>query len=687
MAIQNRRGAKKDFDATKMLPGEIAVTTDGTREVYAVFAPGDAKELASKEDVQGIVDEFNSSMEENIQKATDEIEKEAIEQTGNITKKAEEVLNDIPNYEERLAELETYKANSILCKTSGTTILTTDSAKVKPNIKTFGKSTQKTYEGNQLLDVSNIGDEYVTHNITVGRDGEYITLEGTTETSYLAIDIPCEIPSGTTVYLYISEGDISNMTFYLRDADLNNIGGIQNGKSATISSDAAYFRIVLTTATYDTKLKIMLSDKENAEWEPFVGNAPSPSLEYKQEVTPIGEGGSVVEKVLSGNIYNSSFQKTVITIGGSTTENNGIYSTTASKTDVYVNNQADKGSAYQSNRFGWLMSIPDEVSEIGITITNEQFNKNFISFFDKDKISLGFQYFSESVLSLGRTKMPKKTKYISLRFGKGDAVVGQTYETSVMVNYGEALPYEPYSEQPLTLQTPNGLHGIPLGQTIPDAIKNSPIHMSGVYWDVVEQRYYIGDTRNENGKDVQRVVEYGIEDFRNIHVAQDSNWYDSEKSYSYEIKNPFKGLLLDGIIKGGLCTHFFPYSFTKFYLKGIENGFMCSQNYLVVNISKSLGICKTVDEFRQYCIDNDVKFYKILRDPIVTDTSEEELAQYNAVHMNYPNTTIVNDAGAYMEVEYVADTKEHIKQNYVSKAMHEEHESRIAELEKAIVNS
>lgn len=64
MAIQHRRGADKDFQPSKMLPAEIAITTDGTRKVYAAFAAGDVKELASKEDIQNIVDEFKSNTED-----------------------------------------------------------------------------------------------------------------------------------------------------------------------------------------------------------------------------------------------------------------------------------------------------------------------------------------------------------------------------------------------------------------------------------------------------------------------------------------------------------------------------------------------------------------------------------------------------------------------------------------------
>lgn len=61
MAIQVRRGKKKDFAPDKMLPGEWAGTTD-TKEVFFAFAPGDTKKMATYED-----------MEENIREATGEI--------------------------------------------------------------------------------------------------------------------------------------------------------------------------------------------------------------------------------------------------------------------------------------------------------------------------------------------------------------------------------------------------------------------------------------------------------------------------------------------------------------------------------------------------------------------------------------------------------------------------------------
>lgn len=50
----------------------------------------------------------------------------------------------------------------------------------------------------------------------------------------------------------------------------------------------------------------------------------------------------------------------------------------------------------------------------------------------------------------------------------------------------------------------------------------------------------------------------------------------------------------------------------------------------------------------------------VLDTPIVTPLSEEELAAYSALHTYKNNTTVSNDAGAYMELEYVMDAKKYI---------------------------
>ena len=46
MAIQNRRGNYKDFNPSKMLPGEFAVVTDGSNKLFICFNSQNVKEIA-----------------------------------------------------------------------------------------------------------------------------------------------------------------------------------------------------------------------------------------------------------------------------------------------------------------------------------------------------------------------------------------------------------------------------------------------------------------------------------------------------------------------------------------------------------------------------------------------------------------------------------------------------------------
>ncbi len=68
----------------------------------------------------------------------------------------------------------------------------------------------------------------------------------------------------------------------------------------------------------------------------------------------------------------------------------------------------------------------------------------------------------------------------------------------------------------------------------------------------------------------------------------------------------------------------------------------------------------SVDELSAYFAENETVICYPIATPIETALSETELAAYVALHSNKPTTTILNDSGAYMSAEYVADTKLYI---------------------------
>jgi hypothetical protein len=90
----------------------------------------------------------------------------------------------------------------------------------------------------------------------------------------------------------------------------------------------------------------------------------------------------------------------------------------------------------------------------------------------------------------------------------------------------------------------------------------------------------------------------------------------------------------------------------------VENiGFNPSSNYssnLYLRINRNRLVTQDVAGVKAFLNANPINVIYQLITPITTDLSSEELTQYDALHTNYPNTTIYNDADSYMEVKYMA---------------------------------
>lgn len=207
-----------------------------------------------------------------------------------------------------------------------------------------------------------------------------------------------------------------------------------------------------------------------------------------------------------------------------------------------------------------------------------------------------------------------------------DIVAGNTLENFVvkpMVNIGSAaLPFEsPAQTQLLTIQTPNGLPGI-------------PVTSGGNYTD-------------ENGQ--QRITnyrDYGM----GVDVHRVKRMTLSEMNLRY---NGVAFYCVTGDKKPGklnvLCSDYpikdISVNNGDFFTKGdsIDNSiYIKDSNFTdIASLKAAHGSAVFIYE---------------LANPIETDLTAEELAQYAALHTNYPNTTIFNDGGAGMEVEYYTPT-------------------------------
>ena len=224
----------------------------------------------------------------------------------------------------------------------------------------------------------------------------------------------------------------------------------------------------------------------------------------------------------------------------------------------------------------------------------------------------------------------------------------------------EATTYEPPRiPQSLTLATPNGLPGI-------------PVTKDGNYTDADGQQWVCDEIDLGRGKYVQRVKDFIIN--RNTNISTSMGDYGAPE------KDTILARYLDKTIKklgAVLCRELIC---AKNWSNDSESVF-ATETSIDFRLSRKrlgLGTDTTTDENKTEVL----KFLETtplhclveLNTPIERDLTPEEIAAYKALRTYGPTTVITNDAGAGMEVTYVADTKAYI-------------DKKFKELNQAIVNT
>lgn len=197
----------------------------------------------------------------------------------------------------------------------------------------------------------------------------------------------------------------------------------------------------------------------------------------------------------------------------------------------------------------------------------------------------------------------------------------------IMFNLGDTpLPYEPYAEQSLAIQTPDGLPGIPVtsGGNYTDS--------TGRQWvcdEICEQNGVIGVKRN--------VINYKI----------------TGNEYA-QLDNPTTiGMRVEKIAKypyTGFCNYAKMEGATTTVSVGISGNWVQIKNF---------GF-NTVAGFKEWVKNNDVYLMYTLKEPTFEPLPEEIQQKFKSLHTYYPTTVVTNSANADMQLDYVADTKLYI---------------------------
>jgi len=250
---------------------------------------------------------------------------------------------------------------------------------------------------------------------------------------------------------------------------------------------------------------------------------------------------------------------------------------------------------------------------------------------------------------------------VKIAFGVTEGKIYNMNGIKVMLNRGlTASPYEPPRiPQSLTLQTPNGLPGIPVSK-------------DGNYTDSDGQQWVCDEIDLGRGKYVQRVKDFIIN--------QNTNISTSMGAYGAPEKDSILARYSDKTIKKGgaiLCRELIcaeNWSVDSESVFATENSidFRLSRKRLGLETETTTdenktAVLKFLETTPLHCLVE-------LNTPIETDLTAEEIAAYKALRTYSPTTVITNDAGAGMEVAYVADTKAYI-------------DKKFKELNQAIVNT
>lgn len=245
--------------------------------------------------------------------------------------------------------------------------------------------------------------------------------------------------------------------------------------------------------------------------------------------------------------------------------------------------------------------------------------------------SISMKQSSDFVTRKHSTDPNKTVDYIKWTYGGA----GTYYIKDVMISFvgGE---YEPYNAQTITASTPNGLPGI-------------PVSSGGNYTD-------------ENG---QAWVCDEIDFVRGVHVKRTDKIDMGTMNWAKKVDGVFYSWDLNGIIGNinVLCNRYVFGSRNEVYERPQKDKAVCTSETLSSCFIGLADSAYTDQNALKAALSGATLMYA-LATPIETALSAEELAAYAALHSNKPNTTVYNDAGAGLSIEYVADTKNYIDNKF-----------------------
>lgn len=531
----------------------------------------------------------------------------------------EEYLNDVED------------ATLIKPTVSGTDIVLTDSSNMNiQELHLFGKTEQKTTKGINLLKTEQQDETKDGITITRNDDGTYV-LNGTA-TIDVDFSLTSKFPAekGKTYRMTGISKEKSGIFMYVTDGSTSYSCASGVGVTFTYTSESGkkYIHLLIPSGKTlnNITVKPMIVDgltypnTTYDDYEPYTGGIASPNPDYPQEIKSI-ENPTV--SVAGKNLYSFNM--------------NGVPKETTRNGIKYIKNQDGslkiKGTATATSKYEVIT-----LNKSPQIFKNSTIGENFtFKIFGLPETCYWEMAYTGKVYGEKSRTFVNIEKYASKKYTVLTIPEGVTVDTTIypMLVLGDSiLEYEPCKEIQSAQQTCK-LNGI-------DDVRDELIVRA-----------------DGTGQLIQRLLKEELNNNSDLRT-----WYETTKTYGYQTGESKWLFMANKInVKSNKL---------KGITKEVGNSGAYNENGIFVNTAGCINfkILKkyltkyTVDALKTYLRDNPITVVGLLKEPIVTELSAEEVQKLLALHTNKPNTTIWNDQNAEMQITYVADAKNYIDNKF-----------------------
>lgn len=579
-----------------------------------------------------------------------------------ISTKSAEVLSDIElKTSESLATIpETYtevynmadeairtKADAIVLETSGSVISVDDGSDDHlRNLKVFGRTTQAKTTGAQLAYISDV-DAYENNGIVWSSNGGVITAKGSASIhSYTPSHIHADLKGLVgTFYLSGNGKHIKVAAQYTRDGVTSYVNAPQE---FTLDGSETRVELYCQITTYNVDIDDVAYPMVNVggtalPWESYTGGKPSPNPEYPQELVSVE---NPIISIYGKNLYE--FNHDV----------NRIPASTGSVIEVFDNGvivQGNDGSAPGSTGYssGWyqvghkkpihikagtIATFSADYTVIGNPLATTANILTVISGTNNYSINGFVARPADGVTTrISQTAVVEKDDdylfVLSLNSCKVRIENIQVALSNTDANYE---PYKPAQSLPLN----HTLYGIPVSE-------------NGNYTDENGQQWICDEVDLERGVYVQRITRLVFDGTENWGL------YDFQSTYS--------GFSLHGVLdeihsrSHGMSNQF--HNFKQSVDDGIWLGVGNTSLYAISKEWHDKGL----DAWKAHLSKTPLEVIYPRITPIETQLTSDEILAFRQLKTNHPNTTVLNDASAWVSIKYAADTKSYAEHPRVLK--------------------